>query len=58
MKVGPTRFLMRERFLDSRFPPPHCSNVRRSDLIAIKWQAKNLPRHVRAVLLQGWETGI
>jgi len=36
MKVGPTRFLIRERFLDSRFPPPYGGNVRRSDLIAFK----------------------
>jgi hypothetical protein len=35
LKVGPTRFLIRERFLDSRFPPPHGCNVRWSDLIAI-----------------------
>ena len=41
--MGPTRFLQRERFLDSRFPPPHGSNVRWSDQIAFIDKLKIYP---------------
>jgi len=40
MKVGPTHFLIRERFLDSHFPPPYGSHVRWSDLIALNDKLK------------------
>jgi hypothetical protein len=43
LKVGPTRFLIRKRFLDSRFPPPHGSNVCWSDLIAFIDKLKSTP---------------
>ena len=43
MKVGPTRFLMRKRFLDSRFLPPPGSNVRWSDMIALNDKLKIYP---------------
>ncbi len=49
---GTYTFLIRERFLDSRFPPPHCGK-RALELIAFIDKPKNLLRHVRAVLLQG-----
>ena len=35
LKVGPTPFPIRERFLDSCFQPPYGSNVRWSNLIAL-----------------------
>ncbi len=41
--MGPTCFLIRKRFLDSRFPPPHGSNVSWSDLIVFIDKLKIYP---------------
>jgi hypothetical protein len=51
--VGATRFPHTRKVSDSSFSTPHGSNVRWSDLIAFIDKLKNLPRHIKAVLLQG-----